>query len=132
MDTPTREPIADAPVGHTEQPSRYNSSTGGENRIEILIAEVGGVIRGAAPERRAELKELAETLLHDEVSSIVEITTQPASEARRSGANPLLPGLLLIAFGLGLMLIVPPVGMTLGVIGLILAIWGGFMSWLRK
>jgi hypothetical protein len=34
--------------------------------------------------------------------------------------------------GLGLLLIIPLVGATLAVIGVILVIWGGIISWSKK
>lgn len=105
---------------------------GAESRIEELVAEIVRTVRAAEPERRAGLKELAEVLLHDEVSSIVEMSTQSESSPRRYGSNPLLAGLLLILVGAGFLIIVPLVGLTLACIGVVLAAWGSFISWFRK
>jgi tetrahydromethanopterin S-methyltransferase subunit C len=52
--------------------------------------------------------------------------------AVRRRANPLAAGILLGLFGLGLAIIVPFIGLTLGGIGLILVLWGGVISWSRK
>ena len=119
---------------HPEQPYRHSISiiVTTENRVEELVAEISQTIRAAEPERRAELKELAEALLRDEMSSIVEMTSQIESAPRRYSSNPLLAGLLLILLGLGFLVIVPAVGITLGFITVVLAAWGGFMRWIKK
>jgi len=104
-----------------------------EEQVEHLITDISRIIRAAEPEKRAGLKELAETLLHEEVASIAEEApeTQRAPERLRR-MNPIAPGILLIILGLGLMLIIPLIGVTLAIIGLILAVWGGVISGLRK
>jgi hypothetical protein len=104
-----------------------------EEQVERLVTDISRIIRAAEPEKRAGLKELAETLLHEEVATIAD----EASEAERAPArprrmNPLAPGILLIILGLGLMLIIPLIGVTLIGIGLILAVWGGVISGFRK
>ncbi|MET0689822.1 MAG: hypothetical protein ABWZ38_02250 [Candidatus Binatia bacterium] len=103
-----------------------------EEQVEKLVAEISRVIRAAEPEKRAGLKELAETLLHEEVSTLNEEPRQVEDASSRSSANPLAAGILLGILGLGLLLIIPLVGATLAVIGLILAIWGGIISWSKK
>ena len=100
-----------------------------EEQVEKLVADISRVIRAAEPEKRAGLKELAETLLHEEVT---EEPRQVEDASSRSSANPLAAGILLGILGLGLLLIIPLVGATLAVIGLILAIWGGIISWSKK
>jgi len=104
-----------------------------EEQVEHLVTDISRIIRAAQPEKRAGLKELAETLLHEEVATIAD----EAPEAQRAPQrprrmNPLAPGILLMILGLGLMLIIPLIGVTLAVIGLILVVWGGVISGLRK
>ena len=104
-----------------------------EEQVEHLVTEIGRTIRAAEPEKRAGLKELAETLLHEELATIAGEapgTQRMAERPRRM--NPLAPGILLILLGLGLMLIIPLIGITLAGIGLILAVWGGVISGFRK
>ena len=105
-----------------------------EQQVERLVGDIGRAIRNAEPGRRAGLKELAETLLHEEIVSISEEPQADAAEvtAVRRRANPLAAGILLGLFGLGLAIIVPFIGLTLGAIGLILVVWGGVISWSRK
>jgi hypothetical protein len=131
METAKREPAVDVAPDETVRPQR-DSVSASESRIEELVGEISRTIRAAEAERRAGLKELAETLLHDEISSIVDIPTQQESAPRRHSSNPLLAGLLLILVGLGFLVIVPLVGLTLAFIGVVLAAWGGFISWFRK
>lgn len=103
-----------------------------EQRVETLVSEISGVIRAAEPEKRAGLKDLAETLLHEEISTIVEESPPVAGQASQSRLNPLATGLLLVIIGLGFLLFFPPVGMTLAFIGAVLVVWGGAISWFKK
>ena len=109
-----------------------NTDVKAEEQVEKLVADISRVIRAAEPEKRAGLKELAETLLHEEVSTLTEEPRQVEDVPSRSSANPLAAGILLGILGLGLLLIIPLVGATLTVIGLILVIWGGIISWSKK
>jgi hypothetical protein len=108
----------------------YSATT--EQEVEKLVAEIGRVIRTGEPERRDELKELAETLVHEEMSTIP-AQPEPAKDyfAHRS-VNPLAGGILLTLLGAGLALIITPVGVGLMLIGLFLVIWGAIMSWAKK
>ncbi len=113
------------------KPDEFESRA--EDQIEKLVAEISREIQNAEPSRRAGLKELAETLLHGEIVTIV---AEPLLESRLEGprkrANPLATGLLLAFLGLGLAIMIPFVGLTLAAIGFFLALCGGVMSWLRK
>jgi uncharacterized oligopeptide transporter (OPT) family protein len=134
MEAIKRNSRVDVPSGHTAQPYRHSDPgiVATENRVEELVAELSRTIRSAEPQRRSGLKELAETLLHDEVSSIAEVEPSIDSTSRRYRSNPLLGGLLLILLGLGLSLVVAPIGLTLGFIGGVLMVWGVFISWYKK
>ena len=101
-----------------------------EEQVEKLVGDIGRAIRNAEPGRRAGLKELAETLLHEEIASIRE--EPEAAETVRKRANPLAAGILLVLLGFGLALIVPFIGLTLAAIGVILVLWGGVISWSRS
>jgi hypothetical protein len=101
-------------------------------KVEKMIADIGSLIRSAAPSRRAELKELAETLLHEEVLSIAEETPAQQGATGKRSANPLFAGILLTIFGLAFFLVFPFVGAALGAIGLALVIWGVVLSGIRK
>ena len=103
-----------------------------EEQVERLVADISRVIRAAEPERRAGLKELAETLLHEEMVTIADEPEAAASESPRTHSIPLAPGILLILLGLGFAVIVPFIGLTLAAIGVLLVLWGGTLSWLKK
>ena len=103
-----------------------------EEQVEKLVGDIGRVIRNAEPARRAGLKELAETLLHQEIVTIAEAAGAAEMTAPRTQSNPLAAGILLAALGLGLAIIVPFVGLTLVAMGVILVLWGGVISWSRK
>ena len=105
-----------------------------EEQVEKLVGDIGRAIRNAEPGRRAGSKELAETLLHEEIASIPEQSQAEAAEstAVRKRANPLAAGILLALLGFGLALIVPFIGLTLAAIGVILVLWGGVISWSRS
>ncbi|HYT53484.1 MAG TPA: hypothetical protein VEQ38_02135 [Verrucomicrobiae bacterium] len=115
---------------HEHANSDFSATT--EQAVEKLVAEIGSVIRTADPERRGELKELAETLVHEEMSTIA-AQAEPAKDyfAQRS-VNPLAGGILLTLLGAGFTLIIAPVGVGLMLIGLFLVIWGAIISWAKK
>jgi hypothetical protein len=117
-------------VQHERANADFSAAT--EQEIEKLVAEIGSVIRAAEPERRDELKELAETLVHEEMSTIP-AQAEPAKDyfAHRS-VNPLAGGILLTLLGAGFALIIAPVGVGLMLIGLFLVIWGAIISWAKK
>jgi hypothetical protein len=103
-----------------------------EEQVEKLVGDIGRAIRNAEPVRRAGLKELAETLLHEEIASIREEPEAAETTTVRKRANPLAAGILLVLLGFGLALIVPFIGLTLAAIGVILVLWGGVISWSRS
>ena len=103
-----------------------------DHQLERLVSDIASVIRSAEPGKRAELKDLAEALLRNEFSSIAESSVSVAVPASGDRLNPLLPGILIFILGLGFFLIFPLVGLTLAVIGAVLTIWGGLLSWLKK
>ena len=111
----------------------HRSHRSADQDVEQLVSDIGGVIRSVAPEKRSELKEFAEVLFRDEISSIAEESTSTqASSAAAQRFNPLLPGILLALLGLGFFLLFPLVGLALAAIGAALVMWGAVLSWLRK
>ncbi len=119
-------------LSSSESLGNLGSDIRAEQKVEALVSEVASVIRSVPPERRGELKELAETLLHDEISSIMERAPAAQTPAAGSRSNPLLPGILLTLLGLAFLLLFPLVGFALAGIGAALVIWGVVLSWLRK
>lgn len=105
---------------------------GTDEQVERLVAELSRVVHTADPDKRTGLKELAETLLHEELSTVTDAAPSVGGGESPSRFNPLAPGILLAALGLGLLLIVPLVGVALAAMGLILTVWGVVMSALRR
>lgn len=114
---------------HLTKPGTFDVRA--DEQVEKLVADIAGIIQAAQPEKRAELKDLAEALLHDEISSIAE-GTAVAAQTRPYRLNPLPAGILIGLLGLGFFLIFPLIGLTLVAIGAVLMISGGVMSWLKK
>jgi hypothetical protein len=121
MTLPNRQTVDDLP-----------RETQSDRQVEKLVSDIAGVIRSARPEERGELKELAETLLRDEISSIMEQPPAAQTSAAAPRFNPLLPGILLTLLGVGFLLLFPLVGFALAGIGAALMIWGALLSWLRN
>jgi hypothetical protein len=103
-----------------------------ENQVETLVGEIGRVIRAAEPREQPELKELAETLLHEEISAIDEPAESIKADRARRPFNPLAAGILLMILGIGIALVVAPVGLSVVVVGLFFGAWGAILSWMKK
>jgi hypothetical protein len=101
-----------------------------DQEIEKLAQEIGRLIQRAEPEKREDLKELAYTLIREEIF-------QRGDEERAEDAsiprpfNPLGLGVLIFVLGAGLSFIFGPVGLLLMAGGLLFILWGGVMSWFK-
>lgn len=101
-----------------------------EEEIERLAQEIGRLIRKAEPQRREDLKELAYTLIREEM--IVEgAAEQPREGSAPAPLNPLGMGVLVLLLGVGLSFIFGPVGLFLILGGLIFIMWGAVISWVK-
>lgn len=118
--------------GRKNRPTQDDFSASTEQEVEKLVGEIGSVIRAAEPQRRAGLKELAETLVREEISPIPAPMEPDREYFARRRVNPLAGGIFLTVIGAGLALIVTPVGLGLVLIGLLLTIWGAIMSWAKE
>jgi hypothetical protein len=103
-----------------------------EHELEKLVGEIGQLIRAAAPEKRPELKDFAETLVREEIGAIGEPAETAAEQVTQRRANPLAAGILLVLLGAALAVIFAPVGLSLAAIGVLLMVWGAILSWFRK
>lgn len=102
-----------------------------EQEIERLAQEIGRLIQSAEPQRREDLKELAYTLIREEM--IQAGAGEPGQEgAAPSPFNPLGAGVLIFGVGAGLSFIFGPVGLVLMLGGLIFVVWGAAISWLKR
>ena len=102
-----------------------------EMEVERLVRELGQVVQSADPERQDQLKELASTLLDQELIP-VEISERATQRALRRPMNPLAAGLGLCVLGVGLFFFIPSVGIILGFIGLAGIVWGATASLAKK
>ena len=101
-----------------------------EQEIERLAQEIGRLIQGADPESREDLKELAFTLIREEL--IQEIAGEAGGQKSRPNPfNPLGTGILILLLGAGLSFVFGPVGLVLMLGGLIFIIWGGLITWIK-
>ena len=103
-----------------------------EEQVEKLVGDLTRIIHAAEPRDRPGLKDLAETLWHEEITGIDEPAESVKAAVSKRPFNPLAAGILLMILGTGLALIVTPVGLSVVLIGLFLIVWGSFMSWLKK
>ena len=101
-----------------------------EHEIERLAQELGRLIQGADPERREDLKELAFTLVREE---LIHEAEGEGSGGRSAPApfNPLGTGVLIFILGAGLSFVFGPVGLVLMLGGLIFVVWGALISWIK-
>lgn len=102
-----------------------------EKEIENLAQEIGRLIQRAEPQRREDLKELAYTLIREEMFQRGE--GERADETSPPGPfNPLGSGVLILVLGAGLSFIFGGVGVVLMLGGLIFIVWGAAISWLKR
>ena len=101
-----------------------------EQKIERLASEIGQVVRSADPEKQDQLKDLATTLVSQEVGPVGGSEQATARAAARS-MNPLAAGLGFLLLGIGFSFLIPPVGIMLGIAGLIGIVWGSVISWTK-
>lgn len=101
-----------------------------DQEIEKLAQEIGRLIQIAEPERREDLKELAYTLIREEVFE--------RGEGERTGDgstpgpfNPLGVGVLIFVLGAGMSFIFGPVGLLLMLGGIFFILWGAVISWVK-
>jgi hypothetical protein len=96
-----------------------------------LAEQIGRLIRSADAQKREDLKELAFTLIREEMIQRGE------GESTREGLpprpfNPLGTGVLILVLGAGLSFIFGPVGLVLMLGGLIFIVWGVLISLVKR
>jgi hypothetical protein len=111
--------------------SPIKGQLGAEQEIERLAQEIGRLIQSAEPERREDLKELAYTLIREEIIQRGE--GEQTGEGSPPGPfNPLGTGVLIFVLGAGLSFVFGPVGLTLMLGGVIFIVWGAIISWVKR
>ncbi len=102
-----------------------------EQEIERLAQQIGRLIQSAEPERREDLKELAYTLIREEVFQRAD-GEKPEQRSAPTPLNPLGSGVLIFILGGGLSFIFGPVGIVLMLGGLLFIVWGAVISMFKK
>lgn len=113
-------------------PESFNSGHQvSDQEIERLAQEIGRLIRSAEPQHREDLKELAYTLIREEMIQGDE--GERMAEGSPPGSfNPLGAGVLILVLGAGLSFVFGPVGLFLMFGGLFFILWGAVISWVKK
>lgn len=113
----------------SESPNSDLEST--EAEVERLAERIGRLIRSVEPEKREDLKELAFSLVREELIQGEE--PQPAaSGSAPAPMNPLGAGVLFFVSGAGLSFVFGPVGLALMAGGMLFIVWGAILSWMKK
>lgn len=101
-----------------------------EQEVERLAERIGRLIRSLEPENREDLKELAFSLIREE---LIRGDEPQRGEAAKAPApmNPMAAGALFFVLGAGLSFVFGPVGLALIIAGLIFIVWGAVISWIK-
>jgi hypothetical protein len=99
-----------------------------EQEIERLVEEINRVIQRDPPDQRRELRSYASSLIADMATESVQPGERPVQSERRP-FGLVAAGLALLVVGGGFVFIIPPIGLTLVALGVVLAIWGAIAGW---
>ena len=110
--------------------SSHSDHQAPEQEIEQLAQQIGRLIQSAEPQKQEDLKELAYTLIREEMFQRGE-GEEKAEGAPPGPFNPLGTGVLILVLGAGLSFIFGPVGLVLMLSGLIFIVWGALISWFK-
>jgi hypothetical protein len=113
---------SDSPKSEQESP---------EEEVERLAEHIGRLIRSVEPDKREDLKELAFSLVREELIRGEDLEQGPGTGAP-APMNPLGIGVLFFGLGAGLSFVFGPVGLALMLVGLIFVVWGAIMSRVKK
>lgn len=99
--------------------------------MERLAERIGRLIRTVDPEKQEDLKELAFSLVREELIR-GEDPGQGEAQAAPAPMNPLGIGVLFLGLGAGLSFVFGPIGLALMFGGLIFVVWGAILSWAKR
>ena len=100
-----------------------------EQEIERLVDEISRAIQRSPADQRHELRSYASSLISDIATESPLQTSQTSAQAERRPFGLVAAGLALLIIGAGFALMIPPIGLTLIALGVVLAIWGGIAGW---
>jgi hypothetical protein len=101
-----------------------------EDEVERLAQEIGRLIRAVEPERRDDLKDMAFSLVREEMNQGA-AAEKATGEVSARPFNPLGFGALIFFLGAGLSFIFGPVGLLLMLGGAFFVTWGLILSWMK-
>lgn len=116
------------------EPEKEEQSRELEEKIEGLTKELSGLINAAGTQGREELRDYAVSLLQGGTEAIVAEELPPVEESPPSAApfSPLALSIPFFLMGGFLLLLFPPVGISLLLFALVMAVWGGLSALLCK
>ena len=100
-----------------------------EQEIERLVDEISRAIQRSPMDQRHELRSYASSLISDVATESLVQTSQASAPIERRPFGLVAAGLALLIIGAGFALVIPPIGLTLIALGVVLAIWGGIAGW---
>jgi hypothetical protein len=100
-----------------------------EQEIERLVDEINRAIQRAPADQRPELRSYASSLINDIATEPPVQSSVISAQGERRPFGLVAAGLALLVIGGGFALIIPPIGLTLVALGVILAIWGAVAGW---
>ena len=116
------------------EPEKEEQSRELEEKIEGLTKELSGLINTAGTRGREELRDYAVSLLQGDTETLVAEEPPLVAESSSSAApfNPLALSIPFFLMGGFLLLLFPPVGISLLLFALVMAVWGGLSALLFK
>lgn len=124
-------PIALISVTEKGQNEPAEEGRSAEVRVEDLARNLAQQINSYPTEQREQLREMAVHLMRDEVQ-IVAPRDEREPGAPAPAFNPLGLAIPLCLAGAVMLVLFPPVGMTLFVVALLMALWGVATVWLVR
>jgi hypothetical protein len=100
-----------------------------EQEIERLVDEINRAIQRTPADQRHELRSYASSLINDIATESSVQSSQISAQGERRPFGLVAGGLALLVIGGGFALIIPPIGLTIVALGVILAIWGAVAGW---
>ena len=100
-----------------------------EQEIERLVDEINRAIQRTPADQRHELRSYASSLINDIAAESPVQSSQISAQGERRPFGLVAAGLALLVIGGAFALIIPPIGLTLVALGVILAIWGAVAGW---
>lgn len=100
-----------------------------EQEIERLVDGINRSIQAGPADQRRELRSYAASLIDEISTDSSERTSETAVQGERRPFGLVAAGLALLVIGAGFALMIPPIGLTLVALGVVLAIWGGIAGW---